>query len=111
MKFHHYGVPTTEKLADEKHLPHLKMFVSGYGRNEVGIEKMRFEPDAQFPEIVKTKPHLVFEVENLNSAIKNKKVIIEHNSPSKGVLVAFIDVDGVPIEFIQVDRAIAEEGI
>jgi hypothetical protein len=54
------------------------------------------------PEIVKTVPHVAFEVENLAEAIKDKKVIIKPNSPSEGVLVAFIEENGVPIEFIQV---------
>jgi hypothetical protein len=35
-------------------------------------------------------------------AIKDKKVIIEPNSPSEGAVVAFIEEYGAPIEFIQI---------
>lgn len=111
MKYHHLGIPTKEKLKDEKHLKHLKMFVSGYGKNAYGIEWVRYEKDAPYPEIVKNLPHIAFEVDDIKQAIKGKKVIIEPNSPSPGVIVAFIEENGAPIEFLQVNREIAEEGI
>jgi hypothetical protein len=63
---------------------------------------MRYEPECRLPEIVKTVPHVAFEVENLAEEIKGKKVIIKPNSPSEGVVVAFIEENGAPIEFIQV---------
>jgi hypothetical protein len=66
---------------------------------------MRYEPECRLPEIVKTVPHVVFEVENLVEVIKGKKVIIKPNSPSEGILVAFIEENGAPIEFIQVKHA------
>lgn len=111
MKYHHLGIPTRNKLKDERYLPHLKMSVSGYGRNPYGIEWVRYDDDADFPEIVKTLPHVAFEVEDLEAAIASKNVIIAPNSPSPGVLVAFIEDNGAPVEFLQVDRSIAEEGI
>ena len=111
MKFHHYGVPVQNQCEGEIHIPHLKMYVSGYGKNEYGIEKMRFEPDADFPEIVKLQPHLAFEVSNLSDNLRGKNVIIPPNSPSPGVLVAFIESDGVPVELMEIDRSIAEKGI
>ena len=64
---------------------------------------MRYEADCQLPEIVKTIPHVAFEVDNLSEAIKGKKVIIAPNSPSEGVQVAFIEENGAPIEFIQLN--------
>ena len=110
MKYHHTGIPTKNELKDEVHLGHLKMFVSGYGKNPYGVEWMRFEDDAPYPELVKTVPHVAFEVEDLTTAIAGKNVIIEPNSPSPGVLVAFIEDNGAPIELLQIDRGIAEEG-
>ena len=52
---------------------------------------------------MKTVPHIAFEVNNMQEAIKGKKVIIEPNSPSRGVLVAFIRDNGGPIGFLEVD--------
>jgi hypothetical protein len=111
MKYHHLGIPTKEKLNDEVHLKHLKVYVSGYGRNPYGVEWMRYEDDAPYPTLVKTVPHIAFEVGDLAEAIRGKKVIIEPNSPSPGVLVAFIEDNGAPIELLQIDRSMAEDGI
>jgi hypothetical protein len=111
MKYHHLGIPTKDKLKDEIHLKHLKMYVSGYGKNLYGVEWVRFEDDADYPDIVKSIAHVAFEVEDIDEALSGKNVIIEPNSPSPGVIVAFIEDNGAPIEFIQVDRSIAEEGI
>jgi hypothetical protein len=63
---------------------------------------MRYEQDCQLPEIVKTMPHVAFEVVDIYEAIQGKKVIIEPNSPSEGNIVAFIEENGAPIEFIQI---------
>ncbi len=111
MKYHHMGIPTQKKLKDEIYLENLKMYVSGYGKNPYGIEWMRFEDDAPYPDIVKQLPHVAFEVEDIEAALKEKKVIIKPNSPGPGIIVAFIEENGAPVEFIQIDRSIAEEGI
>ncbi len=87
------------------------MYVSGYGNNPYGIEHMRFDDDADFPEIVKNMPHIAFEVDDLKAELEGKNVIIEPNSPSPGVIVAFIEFNGTPVELLQIDRSIAEEGI
>ncbi|MFC1852583.1 hypothetical protein ACFL27_20490 [candidate division CSSED10-310 bacterium] len=47
---------------------------------------------------------MAFEVEDLQEAIRGKEVIIEPNSPSKGVIVAFIVENGAPIEFCNLQR-------
>ena len=77
------------------------MYVSGYEDSAYKIEWMRYEHGCTVPEIVRTIPHVAFEVENLAEAIKGKKVIIPPNSPSDRVQVAFIEENGAPIEFIQ----------
>ena len=48
-KYHHLGIPTTEKRPGEIHLTHLKIFVSGYGRSPYNIEWTRYEEDAPIP--------------------------------------------------------------
>lgn len=108
MKYHHLGIPTARKLEGEKYLSHLQMSVSGFGKNEYGIEWMRFDEDADFPDIVKSSPHIAFEVEDLDKAIEGKHVIIQPNSPSPGVVVAFIEENGTPIEFLQIDRSVSD---
>jgi hypothetical protein len=50
---------------------------------------------------VKTAPHLAFVVDNLDTALQGKQILIPPNSPSPGVRVAFILDDGAPIELLE----------
>jgi hypothetical protein len=70
---------------------------------------MRYEPDAPYPELVKTMPHVAFQVDDVEQELQGKKVIIEPNSPSPGVTVAFIEDNGAPVEFLQFDKPEAED--
>ena len=50
---------------------------------------------------MKTVPHVAFEVDDLSAALAGHKVIIQPNSPSEGLLVAFVEVNGAPVELMQ----------
>ena len=104
LRYNHLGIPTKARMPGEEYLPQFKMYVSGYASSEYKIEWMRFEPGCTLPDIVQNIPHVAFEVDNLAEALKDKKVIIEPNSPSDGVCVAFIEDNGAPIELMQLDR-------
>lgn len=104
LKYNHLGIPTKTQKLGETYLPQFKMYVSGYEDSEYKIEWMRFEPGCPLPEIVQTLPHVAFEVEDLSETIKDKKIIIQPNSPSDGILVAFIEENGAPIELIQIKQ-------
>jgi hypothetical protein len=101
-KYHHLGIPTTKVRADKRYLPHLKVHVSGYESSPYHIEWMRFDADCPVPDLVRTVPHVAFEVDDLDSELVGKQVLIAPNSPSPGVRVAFIVDDGAPIEFLEV---------
>ena len=101
LKYHHLGIPTDKPIKGEVYLKKFKVYHYGYDKSEYGIEWMRYEKDCKLPEIVKTIPHVAFEVDDIYAAIKGKKVIIEPNSPSEGNIVAFIEENGAPIEYIQ----------
>jgi hypothetical protein len=101
MKFNHVGIPVTGAFEGEIELPHLKMTVSDHANNPYGIQWQRYWKDAPYPELVKTVPHVAFVVENLLDELKGKKVIIEPNSPSEGLMVAFVEVNGAPVELME----------
>lgn len=111
MKFNHVGLPTKVAFPGEIRLEHLKMTVSDHKNNPFGLQWQRYDEDAPYPEVVKTVAHVAFEVDDLMEAIKGHKVIIEPNSPSPGVMVAFIEVNGAPVELLCVDRTICTEEI
>ncbi len=109
MRYHHIGIPTGEHKPNEKYIEHYKMYVSGFDTSEYGIEWMRFEKDSPISEIIKKIPHIAFEVDNLDEAVKGKKLLDEISSPSEGVRVAMTIENGVPVEFIEFDNIIKDE--
>ncbi|WP_226804065.1 VOC family protein [Amylibacter sp. SFDW26] len=111
MKFNHIGIPTTDDFDGEIVLKHLGMTVSDHKNNPFGIQWQRYHDNAPYPDLVKTVPHVAFEVDNLAEALKGMTVIIEPNSPIDGLLVAFIEVNGAPVELMEIDRAICKEDI
>jgi hypothetical protein len=94
------GVPTGETRDGERYLPQFKMYVSGFSTSSFGVEWMRFEPDCPIPEIIKTVPHLAFEVDDIDRALEGKEVLTPPNSPSDGVRAAMIIENGCPIELL-----------
>ena len=101
LRYHHLGIPTRRRRKGEVHLKKHKVFHSGYGTSEFGIEWMRYEKGCTLPKIVQTLPHVAFEVDDVRRAIRGQNVIIQPNSPSRGVVVAFIEENGAPVELIQ----------
>ncbi len=103
-RYHHIGIPTTEHRAGERLIEGYATYVSGFETSEYGIEWMRFDEDAPVPELVRTVPHVAFEVDDLPAEIVGKEIIIAPNSPSPGVTVAFIAENGAPVELLHFSR-------
>lgn len=103
LTYHHIGIPTEIPREDEVYLEQYKMFVSGFETSRLGVEWIRFEEDAPFPDLVKTVPHVAFVVDDLEKAIADQEILIYPNSPSEGVTVAFIVENGAPVEFLEFD--------
>jgi hypothetical protein len=101
VKYHHFGIPTTVPREGEEHLPRLGINCTDHERNPFGIQWMRYDADCPLPEIVRTVPHVAFEVDDLDRAIAGHELLIAPNSPSPGVRVAFVLCDGAPVELLQ----------
>ncbi len=100
-RYHHMGIPTTVPHPGERYIPHLKITVSGFETSPFGIEWMRFDPDSPISELIRTVPHIAFEVDDLEKAIEGRELLGEISSPSPGVRVAMIVDDGAPVEFLE----------
>ncbi|WP_321472697.1 hypothetical protein [uncultured Paludibaculum sp.] len=100
-RYHHIGIPTQSVRPDEVYLPKLRLYVSGFESSPFGIQWMRFEVDAPFPEIIKSVPHVAFEVDDLQAALEGEQILIRPNCPSEGVTVAMIVSDGAPVELLE----------
>ena len=100
-KYHHVGIPTKAKKSGMIDIPHLGICASDHGSNPFGIQWMLYRATCPVPQLVRKVPHVAFEVKDLKAALKGKKVLIEPNSPSPGVLVAFVEESGAPVELLQ----------
>ena len=105
-RYHHIGIPTNVPRPGEYYLERFKMYVSAFETSPCGIEWMRFEPDSPVHPLIKSVPHIAFEVDDLEAAIQGKQILTEPNSPSKGVLVAMILDSGAPVELLQFRREV-----
>ena len=65
---------------------------------------MRFEADSPISEIIRSLPHVAFEVDDIDEALKGKEVLSAPGSPSAGVRAAMILDNGCPIELIEFRR-------
>ena len=109
-RYHHFGIPTRTPRPDEIHIPRLKIHTAGFETSPCGVQWMRFDEDAPYPEIVLTLPHVAFEVDDLDAALAGREILIAPNSPSEGARVAMILDHGAPIELIEFRREIKGEG-
>jgi hypothetical protein len=100
-RYHHLGIPYETPRPGETHHKHLKVFVMGFESSPYGIEWMRFEPDCPVPDILRKVPHIAFEVDDLDKALKGKEVLLKPGKPSLGVRTAMIVHDGALIELIE----------
>jgi hypothetical protein len=100
------GIPTNKPKTGERYLEHLKMYVSGFETSPYGIEWMRFEPDSPASELVRTIPHIAFEVDNLDIEIEGKELLGGVSEPSEGVRVAVIVDDGAPVELLEFSKSL-----
>ncbi len=101
LRYHHLGIPTTELREGEVYLAEFGVHVAGYEESPFGIEWMRYEADSPLPELVRTVPHVAFQVDDLEAALVGREVLITPNSPSEGVRVAFIVHNGAPVELLE----------
>ncbi len=103
-RYHHIGIPTDVPRPGEYYLKQFKMYVSAFETSPCGIQWMRFEPDSPVHPLIKSVPHIAFEVDDLQAAMEGKEILTAPNSPSEGVTVAMILDSGAPVELLEFRR-------
>ena len=100
-RYHHVGIPSGTRVEGMTRIDHLRIECTDHESNPFGIQWMCYDPDCPVPPLVREVAHVAFEVDDLAAALVGKTVIIPPNSPSPGVLVAFIEEAGAPVELLQ----------
>ncbi|MFN8206581.1 MAG: hypothetical protein U0T82_04140 [Bacteroidales bacterium] len=105
-RYHHTGIPTDVPRKGERYLARFKLYVSGFDSSPYGIEWMRYEPDSPVHDLIKTVPHIAFEVDDLDLELSSHKfeILTPPNSPGEGVRVAMIVHNGAIIELIEFEK-------
>ena len=101
-KLDHIGIPTKVVQANENYMEGAKVFVTDYANSENKIEWLRFESGSEFPELIQSTAHIAYQVEDLQSEMEGKTVLIEPFSPKDGLTIAFVEEEGAPIELMQI---------
>lgn len=104
-RYHHIGIPTEVPRDNELYLERYGLYISGFPTSPYGIEWMRFEATSPLHPLIKSVPHVAFEVDDLDAALVGQEVISPPGSPSDGVRAAMIVVDGAPVELISFRKA------
>jgi hypothetical protein len=103
-RYHHLGIPTDVPRAGECYLEQFRMHVSAFETSPCGIQWMRFEADSPVHPLIRSVPHIAFEVDDLEAALEGQQILTAPNSPADGITVAMILDSGAPVELIEFRR-------
>ena len=101
-RFDHVGLITDERKPDESWVEATRVWVTSPRAHSCNIEWLRFEPDSPVTGPLRTQPHVAYRVADVHEAVKGHSVLAEPFDVGNGFLtVAFVDVDGAVVEFMQ----------
>jgi len=101
MKYLHTGVPTTEEKKWAAHIAELGVSITSPDADLLGIEWLKFDANSPIHKDIQTKPHMAFQVDDLDAAVAGQTILQEPMSPMDGMRIAFIDFNGAVIELYQ----------
>ena len=103
-RYHHMGIPVTEERPGEHSSSTFKMYTSG-GEDPGGfrVQFHRFDPGSSLHPLIQSKPHVAFQLDDLEAAIEGEVLLLDPYEPFEGFKVAIIEDDGVPIELVETD--------
>lgn len=99
-KYDHFGVPVKEKKEGMIYYPEFKVWCSDYEKDLYRIEWIFFEKGSTMHSLIQTLSHVCFLVDDIERAVRGKKLLLKPMH-YHGYQMAFIEEQGVPIEFMQ----------
>ncbi|MBX7067419.1 MAG: hypothetical protein K1X28_09325 [Parachlamydiales bacterium] len=100
--FEHFGVPVREKREGMVYYPEYKVWCSPYEKDPLRIEWIYFEKGSPMHPLIQTVPHVCYVVKDIHKAVHGKKLLLKPTE-IEGYWMAFIEENGVPIEFFTAD--------
>jgi hypothetical protein len=99
-RFHHVGLVGGEPRPGERYAAPFGMYTSD-APNGVPLQWHRFEPASLLHPLLRARPHVAFQVPELDPALAEATVILGPYEPIDGFHVAVIDGGGAPTELIE----------
>ena len=99
--YHHYGVPSDTDYEGADYIEGAKVFVSDPMAHPYRIEFLKFEAGSPMHELVQTRTHVAFVVDDLEAAMAGKNVIVEPFDAKETLRVCFITDGDAVIELMQ----------
>jgi hypothetical protein len=100
--FDHVGFVAMQKPENAIFIDAARLWVTNPRASQANIEWLWPEPDCVAGKIFITRPHVAYRVENLDQAIRDRKIIYPPTTVGNGFMrVAFIEVEGVMFELIE----------
>ena len=101
VKFHHFGVPTKTKCEGATFIEGAMVHVTDPAKHPYRVEFVRFEKGSPFPKEVQSRSHAAFMVDDLEAAVKDKKVLVPPCDATPTLRIAFIMDGDAVIELMQ----------
>ena len=101
-KFDHVGLVTDERKEGESWVEATRVWVTNPRAHPYNVEWLRFEPDSPVTGPLRTEPHVAYRVQDVERAIEGHNILAEPFDVGDGfATVAFVEVDGAVVEFMQ----------
>jgi hypothetical protein len=101
VQFDHIGVPAASKRDGMRYLESKRLWLTSPAEHTYRVEWLWYEPESPEVELVRTMPHVAYRVASLEEALDGHRVVAEPFDVFGEVRVAFVEVDGAPVEFVQ----------
>jgi catechol 2,3-dioxygenase-like lactoylglutathione lyase family enzyme len=101
VEFDHIGIPTANKREGMRFLESKRLWLTSPAEHPFRVEWLWYEPDSPEAELIRTAPHVAYRVDNLEEAMNGLPVIAEPFDVFGEVRVSFVEVDGAPVEFVE----------
>jgi hypothetical protein len=106
--YDHMGIPVKTPKSGSKYSEKFKMHTTD-GYNEHRIQWHCFEDGCPLHPLIQQLPHVAFRVNDLDKAVEGKSIILDPYYPFEGYKVAMVEIDGLPVEYVQ--TSLADEDI
>jgi hypothetical protein len=102
MKFSHIGLTTDTPQKGETWVEKTRVWVTDHKRHPFAVEWLRYAPDSPVTGPVRDKAHVAFDVDDLDTASRGLKVLLEPWLVTPTLRVGFYEyADGTVVEFAE----------